>query len=377
MFRRVRALVAALTVILSVLTAQAQTDNATIRTKVREHFEQYQSEVDLKNLKIEHTDINRNNRRLDIYLNQNFGYQLFRHELIDSIYADLRKSLPADISKYGIRIYAGNKSIERLIPNWARNTISQKNLWNETRYDGKPWVTNESQIYTPKKGLTGIHMAFTPSHGLYFDNEDSLWEWQRPSLYCTREDLLTQSFAYPYIIPMLENSGAVVYTARERDWQTNGVIVKSGGLGYREDGVWSEHVAGGFSSDSIRILPDSLQVGTRSTQAGNGPGIRISTAFWIPDIPEDGDYAVYVTYQTDSTSIDDARYIVFHSGGSTTFRVNQQMGGGTWVYLGTFHFRKGESPQGMVSLDSPALPDSLWELNSLMRHSGVSSEPAL
>jgi len=150
MFRRVRALVAALAVILSVSTIQAQTDNAAIRTKVREHFEQYQSDVDLKNLKIEHTDINRNGRRIDIYLNQNFGYQLFRNELIDSIYADLRKSLPSDISRYSIRIYAGNKAIERLIPNWARNTISQKNLWNEIRYEGKPWVSNDSRIYTPK-----------------------------------------------------------------------------------------------------------------------------------------------------------------------------------------------------------------------------------
>ena len=374
MFRHVRALVAALAVILSVSTIQAQTDNATIRTKVREHFEQYQSDVDLKNLKIEHTDINRNGRRLDIYLNQNFGYQLFRHELVDSIYADLRKSLPADIRKYSIRIYAGNKAIERLIPNWARNNISQKNLWNEISYDGKPWVSNESRLYTPKKGLTNIHMAFTPSHGLYYDNEDSLWEWQRPSLYCTREDLLTQSFAYPYIIPMLENAGAVVYTARERDWQTNSVIVKSGEQGYREDGVWSEYKAGGYSSDSICILPDSLQVNTRSTQAGNGPGIHISTAFWIPDIPEDGDYAVYVTYQTDSTSIDDARYIVFHTGGSTTFRVNQQMGGGTWVYLGTFHFRKGQSPQGMVSLDNSSDMNGTVSADAVRFGGGTSTE---
>ena len=352
MFRRVRPFVAALTVILSVVSLSAQTDNAAIRASVKEHFEQYQSDVDLKNLKVERTDINRSGHRLDIHLNQNFSYQLFRHDLVDSIYAHLRKSLPNDISKYYIQIYTGKKTIESLIPNWSRKTISQKNLWNETWYDGKPWVSNESRIYTPKKGLTNIHMAVTPSHGLYYDNEDSLWEWQRPPLYCTREDLLTQSFAYPYLIPMLENAGAVVYTARERDWQTNSVIVKCREKGYREDGIWSECVAGGFSEDSIRILPDSLQVKTRKAQTGNGPGIPMSTAFWIPDIPEDGDYGVYVTYQSDSSSIDDARYIVFHTGGTTTFRVNQQMGGGTWVYLGTFHFKKGESPQGMVSLDN-------------------------
>ena len=345
-------LLTALAVVLSVHALSAQTDNAAIRAAVKNHFEQYQGEFDLKTLKVEHTDISRNGRRLDIYLNQNFGYQLFRQELVDSIYAGLRRSLPQDIRRYSLQIYTNGKTIERLIPNWARKTITQKNLWNETLYDGRPWVSNESRIYTPKKGLTNIHMAVTPSHGLYFDNEDSLWEWQRPPLYCTREDLLTQSFAYPYIIPMLENAGAVVYTARERDWQTEGVTVKCTEQGYREDGVWSERRAGGFSRDSVRILPDSIPVTTRTAQAGNGPGVPMSTAFWIPDIPEDGDYAVYITYRTDSTSIDDARYIVFHTGGSTTFRVNQQMGGGTWVYLGTFHFKKGESPQGMVSLDN-------------------------
>ena len=352
MFRRVHVLMAVMAVMLSVINLKAQTDNAAIRASVKKHFEQYHGEFDLKTLKVERTDISRNGRRLDIYLNQNFSYQLFRPELVDSIYASLRQSLPQDIRRYSLEIHTGGKTIERLIPNWARNTISQKNLWNETSYDGKPWVQNESRIYTPAKGLANIHMMVTPSHGLYYDNVDSLWEWQRPPLYCTREDLLTQSFAYPYLIPMLENAGAIVYTARERDWQTNGVIVSSGDDNYREDGPWSGHTAGGYSADSIRILPDSLQVKTRSAQAGNGPGINMSTAFWIPDIPQDGDYAVYVTYQTDSTSIDDARYIVFHTGGSTTFQVNQQMGGGTWVYLGTFHFKQGQSPQGMVSLDN-------------------------
>ncbi len=351
MFRRI-ILFTALAVTLSVQSLNAQTGNATIRAKVKEHFEQYQGEFDLKTLKVERTDISRNGRRLDIYLNQNFSYQLFRQELIDSIYAGLRRDLPQDIRRYSIQIHTGGKTIERLIPNWARKTISQKSLWNETWYDGKPWVSNESRLYTPKKGLTNIHMAVTPSHGLYYDNEDSLWEWQRPPLYCTREDLLTQSFAYPYIIPMLENAGAVVYSARERDWQTDGVIVKCGTDGYREDGTWSEYVAGGFDADSIRILPDSLRITTRKAMTGNGPGIPMSTAFWIPDIPRDGDYGVYVTYQSDSSSVDDARYIVFHTGGSTTFRVNQQMGGGTWVYLGTFNFKKGQSPRGMVSLDN-------------------------
>ena len=37
----------------------------------------------------------------------------------------------------------------------------------------------------------------------------------------------------------------------------------------------------------------------------------------------------------------DAKYIVYHKGVATEFSVNQRMGGGTWVYLGTFDFDQG------------------------------------
>ena len=39
--------------------------------------------------------------------------------------------------------------------------------------------------------------------------------------------------------------------------------------------------------------------------------------------------------------VSDAEYLVIHQGRQTIFHVNQQMGGGTWVYLGTFDFDKG------------------------------------
>ena len=60
----------------------------------------------------------------------------------------------------------------------------------------------------------------------------------------------------------------------------------------------------------------------------------------VPDIPEAGEYAVYVSYQTLPGSVSDAKYLVFHNGGVAEFKVNQQIGGGTWVYLGTFTLTK-------------------------------------
>lgn len=63
-------------------------------------------------------------------------------------------------------------------------------------------------------------------------------------------------------------------------------------------------------------------------------------------------YAVYVTYQTLPGSVSNAKYLVFHKGGVTEFLVNQQIGGGTWVYLGTFEFDKGTNDYGMVVLSN-------------------------
>ena len=61
---------------------------------------------------------------------------------------------------------------------------------------------------------------------------------------------------------------------------------------------------------------------------------------------------MYVSYTTLPDAVDDAHYTVFHSGGKTEFRVNQRMGGGTWLYLGTFLFEAGENERARVVLDN-------------------------
>ena len=51
-------------------------------------------------------------------------------------------------------------------------------------------------------------------------------------------------------------------------------------------------------------------------------------------------------------SADDALYTVYHKGGTTQFKVNQQMGGGTWIYLGTFGFNAGRNNECKVVLSN-------------------------
>lgn len=356
MLKRLAAILLATLVVFCVF---GQSQNNQIHTRIGDYFKQYKCEIDLVNVKVDKTEISNSGKVIEIFLNNNFSYQLFRNETVDSIYAGIRQSLPDEFSDYSISVYTNGRKIENLIPNYQKTPIDQNLLWNSTAYTGAPWITNVSKPYTIKKGLQNIHLSVTPSHGYYYESIDTAyWKWQRPALFCTREDLLTQSFAYPYLIPMLENAGAIVYSARERDWQTNCVIVDNTSKkpSYQEEsekkGLWHTRSGSGYYVDSSRICREAEHASVRVIDSNVGKSSNIGSSMWIPEIPEDGDYAVYVTYQSYHNSITNARYIVFHAGGTTIFHVNQQMGGGTWVYLGTFRFLKGRGANGMVSLDN-------------------------
>ena len=98
-------------------------------------------------------------------------------------------------------------------------------VWGDIDYKGKPWVSNESKPNEIKHGLAGRHISLWASHGRFYDADKGRWRWQRPNLFCTTEDLFTQTIVVPYLIPMLQNAGAIVFTPRERDWQMNEVII--------------------------------------------------------------------------------------------------------------------------------------------------------
>lgn len=224
----------------------------------------------------------------------------------------------------------------------------------------RPWVENISRPYTVSRGLEGRHLSVWASHGRYYDQTKRSWQWQRPPLFCTCEDLFTQTIVVPWLIPMLENAGAVVFTPRERDWQPQEVIVDNDKMSagtYRETGqagAWCESPLPGFAFHSGAYQDEEnpfLAGSARMTDATKGKN-RWSEATYEPSFAKAGRYAVYVSYQSLPTSIDDAHYTVYHQGVRTDFIVNQQMGGGTWVYLGTFTFDKGRPSANKVVVSS-------------------------
>lgn len=235
-----------------------------------------------------------------------------------------------------------------------QDTVCEKPIlmhYQDIDYQGNPWINRTSRPYRFSQGLEGRHISVWASHGRYFDVAKNNWIWQRPYLFCTTEDLLTQSFVYPYLIPMLENSGAVVFTPRERDYQTHEAIVDNDSPSrygnYTENGKW-EYASEGFGLN-FETLNDTIYPFTCGTvrQANVASGAK---AIWTPAIPSKGRYAVYVSYASLPNSITDAHYIVYHAGGISTFEVNQTMGCGTWVYLGTFLFESDQPERNKVVL---------------------------
>lgn len=225
------------------------------------------------------------------------------------------------------------------------------------------------------EGLSGRHIALWQSHGRYWKAESGSWEWQRCANHTTLEDIYTQSYVLPFLIPMLENAGAVVLTPRERDIQTEEVVcdnddafpgprkekVRKAGK-YHETGTWSDAGAG-FADLHERYKDDEnpFTMGTARQTRSSRCGEEAAKAVWQPEIVRKGRYAVYVSYKTLPGSVNDARYTVHHAGGESLFRVNQQMGGGMWICLGTF------------LLDG----DSYVELSSESEQSGIVTADAV
>ena len=306
-------------------------------------------------------------RTLNVQLSSSFAAQDFTASSVRFYYKRLAKALPRPYNKYKLTIMAGGLPIEQLVAG-SKCEKGMPNAWGKTEYEGAPWVMNDSRPYFVSHGLFDRHLSLWASHGRYYDGKKDRWKWQRPNLFGTTEDLFTQTIVIPYLIPMLENAGAVVFTPRERDWQKNEVIVDNGGRGYVEDSgkeTWKTAQEKGFAyhAGTYRDGENPFTQGTaRAVKATKKADV--SWASYQPNIPQGGKYAVYVSYQSLKNSVSDAQYIVMHKGQRTVFKVNQQMGGGTWVYLGTFDFDRGNnefnrvvvtnssSESGMVTTDA-------------------------
>ncbi len=296
---------------------------------------------------------------LDFYFTESLGDFPWREGEPAWFKRELKRRFPEKYKNYSLGIvHSKNIALDRLVT-------------AELGFDGQPTALKDpakqpsgrkqlvtevgQEIYA--KGLSGKNIAVWQSHGRYFDEGAERWIWQRPCLFQTVEDMFTQSFVLPYLVPMLENAGAYVMLPRERDVQRNEVIVDFdvidqayGNATYKETGKWTDAGPGFAALKPVYTgLENPFTTGSsRKSDCVLEGNKGEATAIWRPEIPERGEYAVYISYKSLPESTTSAHYSVHHLGGKSEFIVNQKIGGGTWIYLGTFEFDKGDD--GYVSL---------------------------
>lgn len=309
-----------------------------------------QGELKLKN-------VMKRSGRLDFYFDESLSDFPWREDSYSWFRAELKSLFPEEYSRYRLgEIYCKRDKASRLSvrpPGYDGNPVQTPYRRQDPKGRINPLVVSADREWF-SKGMSGRHLAIWPSHGRYFSQTLGRWTWQRPQLFTTVEDMMSTGFVLQYLVPMLENSGAYVMLPRERDTSPIEIIIDndpcctSRNLGrYEEHGDWED--AGQGFADTTEILTGTenpFMAGTaRMASCSKESGASV---LWIPDIPERGEYAVYISYRSLPNSTSSALYKVHHLGGESSFAVNQKIGGGTWVYLGTFEFDKGT--EGYVEL---------------------------
>lgn len=341
--------------------ASAQSVNS-IKRKLNSYFNSYENPAySCKDkARVDKFYVRSARKEVEIAVSEVFLGQPLTNEVVGNIYRDIRPYLPAAYRNWKVIVSVNGYPIEKMVPAGTLPTPDNHRYWGDTEYNGNAWTFPLSRPFSITNGLQDRHLAVWASHGRYYDFKKEIWRWQRPGLFGTCEDILTPGIVTPFLMPMLENAGAVVFSPRERDTQVNEVIVdndrpKTGGQ-YREDSgprKWGD-AGTGFAQlrETYRDMQNPFIDGTARRVDAQAETNMVSSITWTPNIPETGDYAVYVSYKSLPTSVPDAVYTIRHQGVSTQVRVNQRMGGGTWVYLGTFAFDKGQSLDGSVSLSN-------------------------
>ena len=187
---------------------------------------------------------------------------------------------------------------------------------------------------TPAGALAGKTVWLSPGHGWH--NVGSGFVTQRGTTNAIVEDFITAESIDYYLMGYLYNAGANVWSVRERDVNTNEIIVDNDvpASGYSETGVWSNGSIAGYGG--------TYRVATASA-------VQDATASFVPSVTQSGLYWVSVRCIADVNRATDVSFTVIHSGDTSMVKVNQEIHGDTWVYLGQFYFTSGANNKILIS----------------------------
>ena len=298
---------------------------------------------------------------LDLYFTKELGDYPWRPSDPKWFRKQITDLWPEEASSYSLgTVWCESVDLEELAQPAIGNNGQPRNY--RFKVDAPPRRPFIEEIGSQKadRGLRGRHIALWQSHGRYYDNGAGSWSWQRSPNWRTTEDLYTQSYVLPFLIPMLERAGAYVMTPRERDtgslevicdnnphFRSPGFPVRTHGT-YKEKGAWKDAGEGFADKKEVYVKDDNPFTMGSARQASCTPGKANASVRWNPELEANGRHCIYISYKTLPNSSPNAHYTVVHRGGKSEFIVNQKMGGGTWIFLGEFEL----GPDSYISLDN-------------------------
>jgi len=220
----------------------------------------------------------------------------------------------------------------------------------------------------PQGSLTNKRIVISPGHGYYY-NETYGWITQRDNINGLIEDLLTADICNNWLIPYLERAGADVISVRERDFNTEEFIMdNSSPQGYKETGAFNDGNSPGGYADNYRVAETDTQKSS-------------STAEYEINLPNENFFRVSLWWVPGTNRADDTPVMINHTGGETTFLINQKLGTPTWFYLPSFYF----SEKAIVQINNLSSQGNLYVIadavrlgggmGSIARGSGTSGKP--
>ncbi len=202
----------------------------------------------------------------------------------------------------------------------------------------------------PVGALTGATIFVSSGHGWFEQN--GKWITQRGNSYGVLEDHSNAETVNQYLIPLLWSAGANIVSLRERDMQTNEVIVTRPTIQGRVLEISQNE--GPYPLQTILETTTATKQEAQALAEG-----RIATATYSATLPEAGDYAVYVWYSptTLGPSAMDATFTISPAQGLTGERYWQQnlnQEANTWKYIGTHYFEAGKASVAVSNQGSKA-----------------------
>ncbi len=222
------------------------------------------------------------------------------------------------IEKYDLRFYYEGRiiTIDEAVRTERKVKIKDSDGCNIIKLNSKD---------APNGTLSGKRIVISPGHGYYY-NDNLGWITQRDNINGLIEDLLTADICNNWLIPYLERAGAHVISVRERDFSTEEYIMdNSSPQGYKETGNFTDGNSPGGYTDNYRVAETSTQSAS-------------SIAEYTINLPSDSFFRVSLWWVPGSNRAEDTPLAVYHSGGETTFIINQKTGTPTWFYLPSFYF---------------------------------------